>query len=145
MNIEGEIIHVHQIYCDFKSFYKVNFLSSFPKLLFRFLWTPCLHSGDQSCCFLQVPFQRAALANFHPNICKSHQGKMGLTQVTVLSFHGYCSGSRCCLWAKSLEIIMTSALLLQICLCPHRKQGERWVLGCKVTLRKATFLALLKY
>lgn len=51
-------------------------------------------------------------------------GKMWLTRVTVLSFHGYCSGSRCCLWAKSLEIIMTSAPSLRDQLCPTGSRGK---------------------
>lgn len=150
-------IPFHEVYCEFKSFHKSKFLCSLTKLLFQFLWKPWWHSCARSscwsirslsfsekavlqsaCCFLEVPFQKATLVRFHSNICKSHpQGKCD-SLVTVLSFHGYCSGSRCCLWAKSLEIIMTSALLQKNRLCPHRKQGGGWALGHKVTLRKVT-------
>lgn len=66
-------------------------------------------------------------------------GKMWLTQITVSSLHGYYSESGCCLKAKSLEIRMTSVLLLKNWVYTHRKQGGG---GRGDSCKTATVLAI---
>lgn len=78
-------------------------------------------------CFWKSHFRRkpGELPSRHLQLTST--GKMWLTQMTVSSVHGHYSESGCCLGAKSLEIIMTSALLLKTWLYTHRKQGGgRW-------------------
>lgn len=72
-------------------------------------------------------------------------GKMWLTWVTVLSFHGYCSGRRCCLWAKSLETIMTSAPSLKNRLCPQQEAEKKVEAGKQGYSKKSRFPSSLKY
>lgn len=60
------MIHFHQVYCEFKSFCKVNFLCSFPKLVFGFLWKACLRSGERSSCWSIGGFSFSAVRPLHP-------------------------------------------------------------------------------
>lgn len=138
------MIPFHRVYWELESFCKRNFPRPFSKLSFLIsletllasVWSELLLVYRrvfffwEGCSAAHLLLSGGSISEGSPDEAPARHlqitstGKMWLTRVTVLSFHGYCSGSRCCLWAKSLEIIMTSALSLKNWLCPSRKQGE---------------------
>ena len=138
-----EIFHAH---FDFFGNLAYSVVWSEPLLVYRrlfFCW-----EGWSAVCLL---FSGSSISEGSPgeapprHLQITSTGKMWLTWVTVLSFHGYCSGSRCCLWAKSLETINDISPITEKPTVPAQEAEKKVAAGKQGYSKKSRFPSPLKY